>query len=345
MTSRRRSPSHRAPPHDPCATYNLGSGVETRLRGARRALLAALGRESPAVHRPRGSGQPPELARDIGSSSRAGFTPTRGWRDGVVAYAPWARSESRGTEVRICLRRLSGPEWQGGGIYVQNLARATRSPRERHEVTSTSTWRSGGRREIARVLSEAGASVFVPAAFERVFRGLGEGRERLPVPAGWYESPAIRFHLSGARGPAMPYAGRPGSPDFQFVHLPELFPADERARRRAETDRMAGWLPPWWSAAGWPQRTSGRLSGLGRAPSAPASPVMTERSSSSDAARRSRTLRGPRTFFSVCNQFFAHKDHEVVVEPVRDRETLRDDARCRVHRADEDPRDPGFFPR
>jgi glycosyltransferase involved in cell wall biosynthesis len=214
---------------------------------------------------------------------------------------------------------IGGRDWMGGANYVRNLAAAMhaaapetpltwicgaglsaewRAVSPRVEAPAPTRWNrwlgtSRSRAAFRRRIEEAGIDFVYPLTYDN-FYNLG-----------------LRFPL-GAALKGIAWAG--WIPDFQHRYLPHLFSEEELQWRDAQMALLAQEAPrvvlssrsaladfqKFFPA----QASKATLLAFRVAPSAPANEAAPEEST-------------PARFFLVCNQFWKHKNHQVVFEALR----------------------------
>ncbi len=208
--------------------------------------------------------------------------------------------------VRIGLRVLSNPRWRGGVHYVLNWARACMAlpEDERPEVYLLHADERG--LEVAREHAPEGTAV----------HGFGQaGQLGLDLV---YPATQIFEAPFGA-----PWAG--WIPDWQCQHLPEMFDELERARRDLHYRLLATRAPFLVLSSEMAVRDTKRVVGSALVPHAQLSfpAVLGEeeiRSSLEMLPDVRARLAVPERYVIVCNQWWRHKNHRVVLEALaRDR--------------------------
>jgi glycosyltransferase involved in cell wall biosynthesis len=202
--------------------------------------------------------------------------------------------------VRIGLRVLSNPRWRGGVHYVLNWARACMAlpAAERPEVYLLHADERG--LEIARGVAPEVTAV-------HGFDQAGQLGLDLVYPATQiFEAPF------GA-----PWAG--WIPDWQCQHLPEMFDELERARRDLHYRLLATRAPFLVLSSEMAVRDTDRVVGSAAVPHAqlsfPAVLAEGEVQSSLERLGDVRACLGvPERYVIVCNQWWRHKNHRVVLE-------------------------------
>jgi glycosyltransferase involved in cell wall biosynthesis len=227
-----------------------------------------------------------------------------------------------GAPVRIGLRVLANPAWRGGINYVVNWARACAllPPEEKPSIFLLCVDEPS--REVAENLRPLVAGI----------RGFDEARSLgldlvFPVTQ-VFEAP---FEA--------PWAG--WIPDWQCKYLPEMFDALERARRDLHYGLLATRAPLLALSSRMAINDTYRLFGERLVPHEwlPFPAVLDAAEKAAVAPRAEYDV--PERYFVVCNQWWRHKNHRLVLEAMR---RLPADAPvCVFTGATTDPRWPEHF--
>lgn len=221
--------------------------------------------------------------------------------------------------MRICLRSLSGNDWHGGAMYIQNMAAAIGSLPAAHraDVDLTVEVRRPTPETVA-ALEASGATVIVPGRVAAALRGWSKSRESLRLPARLTNPHGFDFIYPELAGPHVPYAWASWIPDFQYLYLPELFPESERLRRTREADRMARLAPKVVLSSQMARDDFVRT----YPEAAERAGIIHFASAMDDSAfgRNPEEVRVkyglPERFFLVSNQLWVHKNHQLVADAV-----------------------------
>lgn len=224
--------------------------------------------------------------------------------------------------VRIGLRVLANPAWRGGMNYVVNWARACAflPPEERPLIFLLCVDEPS--REVAEGLRPLVEGV----------RGFDEARALgldlvFPVTQ-IFEAPF-----------AAPWAG--WIPDWQCKYLPEMFDALERARRNLHYGLLATRAPLLALSSRMAIDDTRRLFGerLVSHEWLPFPAVLDAAEEAAVAPRAEYEI--PERYFVVCNQWWRHKNHRLVLEALR--RLPPDSPACVFTGATTDPRWPEHF--
>jgi glycosyltransferase involved in cell wall biosynthesis len=214
---------------------------------------------------------------------------------------------------------IGGRDWMGGANYVRNLAAAVRAA----EPATPLTWICGA--GLSAEWREVSPRVEVPAP-TRWNRWLGTSRSRAgfrrrlaeagidfvyPLTYDNFYNLGLRFPLGSALK-GLAWAG--WIPDFQHRYLPHLFSEQELKWRDAQMARLAEEAPrvvlSSRSALADFQRFFPAHAGKATLLAFRVAPTdLTDLTDLTDDV--------PARFFLVCNQFWKHKNHQVVFEALR----------------------------
>lgn len=231
--------------------------------------------------------------------------------------------------MRIGLRVLSNPAWTGGINYVLNIARmlAALPEGERPDEVVFLPWNPAG-----QVIAEQHA-----ALADRIVPFTEAGRLGLD-----FVYPATQL----AEAPfGAPWAG--WIPDWQHIHLPEMFGERELARRLIQYRILAQSLPVAVLSSRMALDDTRALYGDETAElrilhfPAIFEPEVYARSPERIAATRAR-LGAPERYLVICNQFWLHKNHLVAFEALRH---VREDVRLVMTGEIDDERWPDYAAR
>jgi len=218
--------------------------------------------------------------------------------------------------VRICLRDLTNARWHAGSIYIRNLANAIASlPPEELADVSISIEMSNPTAEAMESLLDDATVVFTPSKLGRLFRGWAK-KSTLPLPELFRNPRHFSFIYPEQAGPRAGYRWGAWVPDFQHVHLPEMFSEQERTKRRADIGRMAKDAPFVVLSSRVALEDYNR-----EYPASGARPVVLHFASQfsedvfqTDSRPTIARYDIQEPFLLVCNQFWAHKGYETVVQ-------------------------------
>jgi len=228
--------------------------------------------------------------------------------------------------MRIGLRLFYNPSWMGGVNYVLNWARALRSlPRDEcpHVTLLTAA-------PAAQVIAERHAELGDAIAPFQQTSALGLD----------FVYPATQL----AEAPfGAPWAG--WIPDWQCRHMPELFSRGETARRMLQYRLLAQHAPACVVSSRMAEEDTALLFPDADAPRRvlhfPA--VFPDEAYARSAARVAATrarLGAPERYLIVCNQFWRHKNHLVVLEALK--HVRRDDVHVVMSGVVSDERWPDY---
>lgn len=245
--------------------------------------------------------------------------------------------------MHIAVNMVGDKRWMGGVIYVRNLLQALNSlpveERCRHKVTLVVYPHQIEIQDLARPLADA---IYYPSFFFKASK-------RLPVAVrkylGFLANPRhfdFMFPVLEPYGYPFPYAG--WIPDFQHVYMQQFFERDEikqtelKYRAIAQSplvvlsSRMA--LDDFTRL--YPDRApKGRVLNF----VSYAEPSYFE----GDPVGIQRKYDLPDAFFLVSNQFWKHKNHELVVDAVAALASKGVKPCVVCTGSTEDHRDPGYF--
>jgi glycosyltransferase involved in cell wall biosynthesis len=229
--------------------------------------------------------------------------------------------------ARIGFRVLSNPMWRGGINYVVNWSRACASvpADERPEIHLLHADEAGCR--IAGELASLAAGV------HEFRRAAALDLDMVYPVTQVFEAPA------GA-----PWAG--WIPDWQCKHFPDMFDDLERARRDLHYGLLATEAPFLALSSNMALEDTRRLYGERLVEHARLSfPAVIDQRELDDAVVRYsevRTRHGlPEKFALVCNQWWKHKNHVVVLHALAELQDL--DVCCVFTGETKDPRWPEYF--
>lgn len=250
--------------------------------------------------------------------------------------------------MHICLNLTGDSQWMGGIIYTQNLARAIASlpPTERNSIkVSISTPLANA--HFVKPIHDCVDQVYRQSQSKRAYLKLCKilaNRVKL-IPLEWLNPDQVDFVYPTLAGTRAPYKWGGWIPDFQAYHLPEFF-----------SKKLISDCKSWHRVVSRSASVAVFSSEMARQDFAryyPESTVPTEvlhfaTSPEADwfefdplSVQSKYDL--PDKFFLVCNQFWKHKDHAVIMEALN---LLKQDGKrptivCTGKT--EDPRNPGFF--
>lgn len=245
--------------------------------------------------------------------------------------------------VHIAVNLVGDKSWMGGVIYVRNLLQALNSlpeeERSAHRLTLVVYPHQMGIQELARPLADA---VYYPSFFFKAAKRLPVGVRKHLGPLSNPRQFDFMFPVLEPYGYSFPYAG--WIPDFQHVYLPHLFEQSELRQiehkyqviAQAPLVVLSSRMALHDFARLYPDRASrGRILNF----VSYAEPAYFE----GDPVAIQRKYDLPDAFFLVSNQFWAHKNHELVIEAVADldRKGIKPCVVCTGNPRDH--RDPGFF--
>ena len=250
--------------------------------------------------------------------------------------------------MHICLNLAGGPQWMGGIIYTQNLARAiaSLSPDERHSLKiSIST--PASKAHYVEPVRHCVDQIYVQPQLKRAYLKLCKilANRVTVIPQEWLNPDQVDFIYPTIAGSRAPYKWGGLIPDFQAYHLPEFF-----------TPELIENCKAWHKVVSQSASVAVFSSEVARKDFEhfyPESEVPTEVlhfATSPEAdwfdpnpIEVQHKYNLPDHFFLVCNQFWKHKDHAVVIEAL---DILREKGQqpCVVCTGKtEDPRNPDFF--
>jgi glycosyltransferase involved in cell wall biosynthesis len=231
--------------------------------------------------------------------------------------------------MRVGLRLFYNPGWMGGVNYVLNWARALKAlpATERPHVTLLTATPAAAK--IADEHADLGDAI---APFQDAARlGLD------------FVYPATQL----AEAPfGAPWAG--WIPDWQCRHMPELFAEGESRRRFLQYRLLAAHAPVCVVSSAMADADTGRVVPQAQAPRrvlpfpAVFADEVYERSTERLAATRAR-LGAPERYAIICNQFWRHKNHLLVLEALE--RVKRDDVHIVMSGALQDDRWPDYAER
>ena len=205
--------------------------------------------------------------------------------------------------MRVGLRLFYNPGWIGGVNYVLNWARALRSLPAGERPHLTLLTAAPAAQEIAEQHADLGDAI---APFQDA-AALGLD----------FVYPATQL----AEAPfGAPWAG--WIPDWQCRHMPEMFSAREAVRRMLQYRLLAHHAPVCVVSSRMADADTARLFPDAEPPRrvlhfpAVFADEVYQRSAERIAATRAR-LGAPERYVIVCNQFWRHKNHLVVLEALR----------------------------
>lgn len=228
--------------------------------------------------------------------------------------------------MRVGLRLFYNPGWMGGVNYVLNWARALKSlpPAERPHVTLLTA--APAARAIAEQHADLGDAI---APFQE---------------AGALELDFVYPATQLAEAPfGAPWAG--WIPDWQCRHMPEMFPEREAVRRMLQYRLLARHAPVCVVSSQMADADTARLIPDVETPRrvlhfpAVFADEVYARSAERIAETRAR-LGAPERYLIICNQFWRHKNHLVVLEALR--RVQRDDVHVVMSGAVSDERWPDY---
>jgi glycosyltransferase involved in cell wall biosynthesis len=228
--------------------------------------------------------------------------------------------------MRVGLRLFYNPGWMGGVNYVLNWARALRSlpASERPHVTLLTA--APAAHAIAQQHADLGDAI---SPFQET-ASLGLD----------FVYPATQL----AEAPfGAPWAG--WIPDWQCRHMPEMFSAREAARRMLQYRLLARHAPVCVVSSRMAEVDTAQLLPEAAAPRrvlhfpAVFADEVYQRSADRIAATQAR-LGAPERYLIICNQFWRHKNHLVVLEALK--RVRRDDVHVVMSGVVADERWPAY---
>ncbi len=219
--------------------------------------------------------------------------------------------------MKVGLVAQAGRNWVGGAQYVANLSRALRAVGARVVLVGTAATDLDLYEELGTEADERRLGRALPRPIRAVRRGIFEAAhvdlELLSLLASARVDVAYPF-FAGRLGRLAPFRHAAWIADLQHKHMPELFSRDELGRRDRLFARVARMAPGIVLSSRSAERDLTRHfpSSLGR------THVLRFRSPAPEAAfaEDPETVRIryrlPDRFFLVSNQFWKHKNHEVV---------------------------------
>lgn len=247
--------------------------------------------------------------------------------------------------MHIAVNMVGNSNWMGGVIYIRNLLQALNSlpeeERRAHRVTLVIYPDQLEIQDLAKSLADA---VYYPSFFFKAGK-------RLPVTVrkclgSMFNSQHFDFMFPVIEPYKYPFPYAGWIPDFQHEYLPNFFGADEirktelkyQSISKAPLTVLSSNMAQDDFARYYPERASrGRVLNF----VSYAEPAYFE--DNPIAIQGKYNL--PDTFFLVSNQFWGHKNHELVIDAVAqlDRKGVKPCVVCTGNTKDH--RDPGLFDR
>ena len=250
--------------------------------------------------------------------------------------------------MHICLNLTGGPQWMGGIIYTQNLARAIASlPAEERSSLKLSISTPAPKSHYVDPVKGCVDQVYVQPQIKRAYLKLCKIlADRVQViPQGWLNPDQVDFIYPTIAGSRAPYKWGGWIPDFQAYHLPDFF-----------NPELVEGCKQWHRKVAQSASVAVFSSEMARKDFGyfyPESQVPTEVLHFATSPEEGwfdpnpievqQKYGLPDHFFLVCNQFWKHKDHAVIIEAL---DLLRENGQQPLvvcTGKTEDARNPDFF--
>jgi glycosyltransferase involved in cell wall biosynthesis len=218
--------------------------------------------------------------------------------------------------MKILLNMIGGPQWVGGQMYILNLAKCLASVRSDHpaiEIRLLVCDKSSVDSSI-----EASFTIFRLSWWQQLFISVygivcSIGPLRYLSSFGVFKK---GFFYPSTSGRPLPWRSGSWIPDFQHIHMPELFSEQDIRARNCAFGRMAKSSSLVVVSSEMARRDFVRLY-----PYASSKVKVLKFGSLIDGNVLSTTPADviwryslPARFFLVCNQMWMHKDHGVIVD-------------------------------
>lgn len=220
---------------------------------------------------------------------------------------------------RIALIAMAGRSWLGGAQYIANLSRAVRSVGAHVTLIGPSSFDRALYEELGADFDESRFGPMRPRLTElarrAAFATLGTNLEILSEILSSRATFAYPF-FGGRISQTLPFAHAAWIPDLQHRHLPEMFPPAERRRRDRQFGMMARLAPTIVLSSYSAERDMHSTYPASRDRTAVlrfrSSPPLEALTRDGPAVRANYGV--PGRYFFVANQFWPHKNHDVVFD-------------------------------
>ncbi len=219
----------------------------------------------------------------------------------------------------ICLNlRVPDRSWTGGILYILNLVRAIAAvPAAEREPLRLSLsvahpdlpLVASIRQQVAQIYSETWLTILTAKLAQRL-------TVATPLPRSLFNPRQVDFVYPDIAGRRSPYPWGGWIPDFQHHHLPHFFSPQEIVRRNANFRCIAEFAPVIVLSSRMVQADLHQLypTAAARTQVMPFVSYLEPHWLQSDPQAVQHQYGLPDDFFLVCNQFWKHKNHGVVIE-------------------------------
>jgi glycosyltransferase involved in cell wall biosynthesis len=219
-------------------------------------------------------------------------------------------------KLHICLNMQGGDNWMGGAIYIQNLARAIASLHSSdRETVYLSIACNSDNLTLVEPIRDCVDRVFVNGSdYLKISQRL---MEYLPfIPFHLFNPLEIDFLYPTYASLQVPYSWGAWIPDFQHIHLPELFDQATINMRDSHHAKLADTAPVTILSSQMAQSDFNHLypHAVSRAKVLNFASYIESEWYELEPKLVQLKYELPDVFFLVCNQFWKHKNHLLIIK-------------------------------